>query len=167
MAEHHSECPKEIVSCHHSSIGCSTKIKREELPSHDKERVSSHLDLAIREIQKLRVTCRFMAEKSAFIKMKHFSQHNISTGFYLPPCGYKMALKISINVSLLDCYLALLPGEYDDILEWPFQGEVTVELLNQKEDKEHDSTKIIFNEDTPDEYKNRVVPPNVNGEWWI
>ena len=24
-------------------------------------------------------------------------------------------------------------GEYDDILEWPFQGEVTVELLNQLE----------------------------------
>ena len=70
-------------------------------------------------------------------------------------------------MSLLDCYLALLPGEYDDILEWPFQGEVTVELLNQKEDKGHDSTKIIFNEDTPDEYKNRVVPQKVNGEWWI
>ena len=51
MAEHRNEYPKEIVSCHYSSIGCNTMIKREELLSQDQECMSSHLDL---EIHKLR-----------------------------------------------------------------------------------------------------------------
>ena len=41
-----------------------------------------------------------------------------------------------------------MPGEYDDTLEWPFQGEVTVELLNQLEDTGHYNnygTHIHFN----------------------
>ena len=61
--------------------------------------------------------------------------------------------------------MALLPGEYDNTLEWPFQGEVTVELLNQLEDKDHVKTIIPFNEDTRDKYKNRVILPKVNDEW--
>ena len=28
-------------------------------------------------------------------------------------------------------FVSLIAGEYDDSLEWPFQGEVTVELLNR------------------------------------
>ena len=101
------------------------------------------------------------------ILMRIVSENNISPGFYSSPCGYKMALKITTRGSVsFNFYLALLPGEYDDTLEWPFQGEVTVELLNQLEDKYHIKGIITFNEDTPDEYKNRVVPPNENGEWW-
>ena len=197
IAKHRNECSKEIVPCPHSSIGCSSPmIKREELLSHDKERVSFHLDLAVKkihelkhdqervsshhdltirelrcdlhravkEIHELRAQRPFTADKIPVIKMQNYLQHNISTGFYLSPCGYKMALKICLYHNF-DCYLALLPGEYDNTLEWPFQGVVTVELLNQKEDKDHDSTTIFFNEDTPDKYKNRVVPPKVNGEW--
>ena len=36
-------------------------------------------------------------------------------------------------------------GEYDDELEWPFEGSITVDLLNQQEDKGHHSRKLIFN----------------------
>ena len=198
IAKHRNKCPKEIVPCPHSSIGCSSPmIKREELPSHDKECMSSHLDLAVKkihelkrdqerasshhdltirelrcdlhravkEIHELRAQRPFTANKIPVIKMQNVSQCNISPGFYLSPCGYKMALKVTRSIGI-NCCLALLPGEYDDTLEWPFQGEVTVELLNQLEDKDHIKMIIPFNEDTPDQYKNRVVPPNVNGEWW-
>ena len=198
IAKHRNKCPKEIVPCPHSSIGCSSPmIKREELPSHDKECMSSHLDLAVKkihelkrdqervsshhdrtirelrcdldlavkEIHELRAQRPFTANKIPVIKIQNVSQCNISPGFYLSPCGYKMALKVTRSIGI-NCCLALLPGEYDDTLEWPFQGEVTVELLNQLEDKDHIEMIIPFNEDTPDKYKNRVVPPNVNGEWW-
>ena len=36
-------------------------------------------------------------------------------------------------------------GGYDDELEWPFEGSITVDLLNQQEDKGHHSRKLIFN----------------------
>ena len=200
---HRNECPKEIVPCHHSSIGCKTTFKREELLSHDqecmsshlnlavkeihelkrdKERVSSHLDLAVKEIHELRAQRPFTVNKIPVIKIQNYFQHVrdgwVSPGFYVSTGSYKMALKISGYESRqggfffcssehnISCKLALLPGEYDDILEWPFQGEVTVELLNQREDNDHKKITIFFNKDTPNEYKNRVVPPKVNGEWW-
>ena len=211
IAKHRTECPKEIVSCHHSSIGCSTKIKREELLSHDKEHVSSHLDLAVKElkrdhdltIRELRhdldlavkeihelrsdkehmsfdlnlakqEICKLKTQtfKIPVIKMQNYSRNKeewISPGFYVSTGSYKMALKVSTykwwKSEYLSCYLSLLPGEYDDTLEWPFQGEVTVELLNQKEDKDHRERIIPFNEDTRDKYKNRVVRSGDFGEW--
>ena len=211
MTQHRSECPKEIVPCHHSSIGCNTMIKREELPSHDKERVSSHLDLAIKEIHELkrdkeRVSshldhavkeihelrrdkehmsfdlnlvkqeiCKLKTQtfKIPVIKMQNYSRNKegwVSPGFYVSTGSYRMALKVTIHKwwksEYLYCYLALLPGEYDDTLEWPFQGEVTVELLNQKEDKNHVNKIIYFNKDTPEQYKKRVVHSGGIGEWW-
>ena len=41
MPRHHTKCPKQIVPCHHSSIGCNTVIKREELPLLHRERMST------------------------------------------------------------------------------------------------------------------------------
>ena len=171
--EHRNECPKEIVPCHHSSIGCNARITREELPSHDQEHVTSHLDLAIKEIHKLRA----QTFKIPVIKMQNYLQHVcdgwVSPGFYVSTGSYKMALKISVHTisglfggDYLSCELALLPGEYDDTLEWPFQGEVTVELLNQKVNRYHHETIICFNENTPDQCKSKVVAPKVNGGWW-
>ena len=172
IAQHRNACPKEIVSCHHSSIGCNIMIKREELPLHDQECMPFHLHLAIKEIHELRAQCPL---KIPIIKMQNYSQNKeewISPGFYVSTGSYKMALKVShrmdklLRTDYLSCHLALLPGEYDDTLEWPFQGDVTVELLNQKENRDHKKKIIYFNKDTPDKYKNRVVPPKVNGEWW-
>ncbi len=36
----------------------------------------------------------------------------------------------------------IIEGKFDDELNWPFVGKVTVELLNQLEDKNHNSTKV-------------------------
>ena len=170
MVQHRNECPKEIVPCHHSSIGCNIMIKREELLSHDKERVSFHLDLAVEKIHELTAHRPFTVSKIPVIKMQNYSQNKeewISPGFYVSTGSYKMALKISTYkwsfIEYTSCYLALLPGDYDDTPEWPFQGEVTVELLNQLEDRDHITIVHHIN----DSYNNRVVPPKVNGEWWF
>ena len=158
MTQHRSKCPEEIVPCHHC---CNTMIKREELPSHNQKCVSSHLDLAVEKIHELRHDLDLAvneihkaqrpctANKIPVIKKQNYSQSNISPGFYLSLSGYKMALKVTGS----NCYLALLPGEYDDILEWPFQGKVTVELLNQLDDEYHKKITFDFNNYTPDECK--------------
>ena len=42
----------------------------------------------------------------------------------------------------ISVHVRLMAGEYDDQLEWPFVGQVSVELLNWREDKAH--IRIIF-----------------------
>ena len=48
----------------------------------------------------------------------------------------------------------LMKGENDDLLTWPFTGMITVELLNQLEDKNHYSMTMTF---PPNEEAGRQV----------
>jgi TNF receptor-associated factor 4 len=57
----------------------------------------------------------------------------------------------------VSCYAFLMMGQHDNLLEWPFQGTVKVELLNQLEDKDHCVKMIPFNETTKDKSKSRVI----------
>ncbi len=41
-------------------------------------------------------------------------------------------------------YAYLMKGDHDDTLTWPFTGSVTVELLNQLEDKNHHKMTLTF-----------------------
>ena len=59
----------------------------------------------------------------------------------------------------------LMSGEYDDILEWPFQGDVTIEVLNQLEDKNHHKHITRFDESKPQECKERVVGKQYGTGW--
>ena len=51
-------------------------------------------------------------------------------------------MMVKIHVS---CYVCLMTGENDDTLEWPFQGKLTMELLNQLEDENHKQYTMPFN----------------------
>ena len=46
------------------------------------------------------------------------------------------------HVSLYAC---IMEGEHDDHLVWPFEGEVTMELINWREDKGHHQKTTHFN----------------------
>ena len=48
----------------------------------------------------------------------------------------------------MSLYACLMEGEHDDHLVWPFRGEVTMELINWKEDKVHHQKTIHFNSTT-------------------
>ena len=37
----------------------------------------------------------------------------------------------------------LMKGEFDDQLEWPFRGDITIQLLNQQGDKKEHFMRII------------------------
>ena len=36
----------------------------------------------------------------------------------------------------------MMKGEFDDRLKWPFRGEITIQLVNQKEGGEHIEKKV-------------------------
>ena len=100
-------------------------------------------------------------------KVKHFSQLKNSSdkiyspAFYTSPGGYKMCIRVDANGNgdgkgtHVSVFAYTMRGENDDHLPWPFTGTVTVELLNQLEDKNHHSTQTTFPRD--DEISQRVT----------
>ena len=56
-----------------------------------------------------------------------------------------------------------MKGENDDHLSWPFRGTLTVQLINQKQDKQHVEGKICFSDVFSDDVCGRVVDGIVTG----
>ena len=90
------------------------------------------------------------------------------TTFYSPAFhshneGYKLRLEVqrSPDQQHIGIYATLLRGQHDDNLVWPFQASIVVELVNWREDANHHSYTISFNERTPIECKSQVT----EGEW--
>ena len=73
-----------------------------------------------------------------------------SPAFYTHGCGYKMQLRIDANGTQdgknthMSVFVYLMKGDFDDELLWPFQGHVTVRILNQLEDSNHYERVIEF-----------------------
>ena len=73
-----------------------------------------------------------------------------SPPFYTHPQGYKMCLNLEPNGcgtgkgTHISLYAALMKGEHDDSLQWPFEGNIVVELLNWREDQQHIVQNFAF-----------------------
>ena len=172
MEDHRDVCSKEIVFCPYVKVGCQEKVKRESLRQHEEENIKEHLRVAMKRIEKLSLeNVRISTQQSQrntfkleqFETLKENNKIWYSSGIYTSPGGYKLCLSVYVNGngeaainSYISCFAHLMSGEYDDILEWPFQGEVTVELLNQLEDKNHEKEVLRFHKSTPVEYRQRV-----------
>jgi TNF receptor-associated factor 4 len=91
-----------------------------------------------------------------------------SPGLYTSPGGYKMCLRVAANNldEYLSCYIYLMSGKHDDLLTWPFSGQVTIELLNQLEDNNHHSETFNFNDSTPEDIKSRVIDQQRSPDGW-
>ena len=102
--------------------------------------------------------------------MTNFEKHKIdddqwiSPPFYTHPKGYKMCMVVVAN-SYGECKgthtsvgVYLMKGEFDNQLEWPFRGYITIRLLSQ-EDEDYEETEIPFTGTEPsyDSVASRVV----------
>ena len=195
LALHTETCPKAIITCEYNTVGCNKRMKREEKEEHNKESVQEHLQMTKEELQMAKEKLQLAKEEvqmaketieslrtqvsSPFvIKLMQYTQKTQndeiwhSRGFYTSPGGYKMRLQVYPNGegdgkgTHVSCYIHLMPGKYDDTLEWPFRGEVTIELLNQLEDKNHKKYTSHYNGSTPEECKQRVPKGKNNAEGW-
>ena len=85
-----------------------------------------------------------------------------SLPFYSRDKGYKLQLRVVANGNHsgkgihLSLYVYLLKGEYDDQLQWPFNANITVQLLNWSGDNSHEE-KTIPHHTAPLEYRTRVT----------
>ena len=90
-----------------------------------------------------------------------------SKPFYSAVGGYKFCLKVYPNGmssghgTHLSVYLCLMRGENDDQLKWPFDGSVTVTMLNQRQDGHHHSLLLWDRSSVPPDFKKRVTHGNI------
>ena len=61
-----------------------------------------------------------------------------------------MCLSVDLNDCFLPGYFAvsvyLMRGEHDDRLNWPFRGDITVQVVNQINDQKHPEYTYAFND---------------------
>ena len=100
---------------------------------------------------------------SEFAKRKAFNNQYYSPPFYSKSGhgGYKVRLQITPSANEqsqhISLYAILLKGENDATLDWPFCGDVVVELLNWQQDANHHSYTISFHERVPSDVSGRVL----------
>ena len=106
-----------------------------------------------------------------FTKHKQNSDTWYSEPFYTHPLGYQMCLNVDANgfdsgkgthISVFGC---LMRGRYDDRLKWPFQCDITFQMINQLQDKEH-RTKILHLSNASGAYTSRVTTTERATEGW-
>ena len=95
------------------------------------------------------------SQKSTKLIVTNFERHRISRGSWIsrPFCthlqDYKMCLRVTANGqgsgkgTHITVAVYLMKGEFDDRLEWPFRGDITIQLLNQQGDKKGHFTRTI------------------------
>ena len=82
--------------------------------------------------------------------LKRSRQEWFSPTIFSHPAGYRFVLGIQACGSEIgkNTYVSLAvylaKGEHDDQLKWPFQGNVSVSLLNWREKKGNKDTKVMF-----------------------
>ncbi|XP_011408385.1 PREDICTED: TNF receptor-associated factor 4-like [Amphimedon queenslandica] len=166
LVSHNETCPKAIIPCEYNTVGCEKRMKREEQEKHNEEAIKKHLEVAVKRINNLQLNLDVAMKEidalqlllptnqvimlNKYTKKKEQDDNWHSPGFYTSRGGYKMSLHVYPNGNgigkgtHISCYIRLMAGEYDDTLEWPFQGEVTIVLLNQLEDKNHKKYTTSF-----------------------
>ena len=50
--------------------------------------------------------------------------------FTTSPLGYKMCLRCSVRDNFMGIFVHFMPGEDDDLLNWPFEGQFHLILKN-------------------------------------
>ena len=150
---HYCECPNQPSTCKFAEIGCEEKPLRKDLEEHENDS-KLHLSLAVETAVAFKKALRKLSSCGVF-KMSGFRSFIrsarkswISPSFTTHRGGYTMCMYVipggceSGRGTHVSVYIHLMRGENDDQLIWPFKGEVTVELFNQLEDKNHHRVTI-------------------------
>ena len=92
--------------------------------------------------------------------------------FYTHDGGYKLYAYANLNGfstgkgSHVSLSVVLMKGEYDDMLSWPLSGDIVVEMLNWREDKNHVKGTISFSKGIQSTSSTRVLTGDVAPTGW-
>ena len=156
MAAHEAKCRLEPVPCQYQSVGCTARPRRQDMPQHNLEAMSDHLQLAVQaiaqqssEIAQLRRIVSMGPQTSVILKMENVSKYSNGKGtkkktwqsnkfFTNSMMGYTACLRVEFNGpdednKFVSCYICVTTGKYIEYLESPFRGTFTVSILNHSE----------------------------------
>ena len=157
--QHHlqEECPLEKIPCEFSFAGCPVKVERKSMKEHLDKSKDEHLKMTAMkckvvetELTNLKLVIAKISPKpvfnqppdttmTGFERRKKSDERWYSPPFYTHVGGYKMCLASFANGwgngegTHVGVAVYMMKGEFDSHLKWPFKGEITVELVNQKE----------------------------------
>ena len=108
----------------------------------------------------------------SFAKHKTASDMWYSPSFYTHIGGYKMCLRVYANGSgkgkgtHVSIGVCMMKGEFDAHLQWPFKGEVKVQLVNQREGGEHLEKNVVSKDAKSADAFSRVMMGVKSNEGW-
>ena len=138
----------------------------------DLDKLKHELAMVMKENDQLRTTQDIIEGKCASLQIHktplpvppfYFQMNNVrhymkadcifySDPFYSHPGGYKMFISIHPNGlgshkhTHLSLFIIICRGEFDDQLQWPFDGNITVEAYNRTTEKWSNQQTIVMNE---------------------
>ena len=158
LEQHLNECSYQLVDC--PNTGCSVRLPRGEMKLHTLQQhnlVLEETNQAV-AITPATVSPQYLYNQvpmefiiSDFNEKKEANEVWYSSPFYTHNRGYKFRLNVVPNGygtgrgSHITVAAQLMRGEYDNELEWPFEGDIRVELLNWRADKNHHLVTFTFN----------------------
>ena len=141
-----TQCPHTVISCKYKGIGCDKESKRKDMAAHEKAD-NLHLHMALDAVNTLQgiiqektVTLRGSESMTFAVpgykeKTDAYEFDFTSPSFYTN--GYHMEVAVFFHGIVMYFRTHILKGRYDNVLKWPFVGNVSIKLLNQLEDKNH------------------------------
>ena len=85
-----------------------------------------------------------------FEQHKRDNDHWISQPFFTHAQGYRMSLRVAANGqgcgkdTHISVEVYLTRGEFVDQLEWPFRGDISIQLLSQQENDSDHYTRTVY-----------------------
>ena len=176
-------CPFTVVKCPLNFAGCEVKRTRKEVILHIQKDTAWHIQQQASEILRLRTNLDRVTEEKLQLELvelcvpdieKRMIKKNyyVSAPFYAPPrpVGYKMCIGVSMfgrgqgRGSHVSINVHIMEGDFDDYLEWPFVGEIVVQIVDL-EGEDHCTRMIYFTEDTHPRFSERVLNGGMNDGW--
>ena len=105
---------------------------------------------------------------SDFERQKKQNDWSHSPAFYTHPRGYRMCLRVHPNgngdglgthVSIFTC---IMRGPFDADLKWPFRGDITIQIVNQAGEDNHQERVIHYTDQTSDDTAGRVTDREIS-----
>ena len=141
-----------------------TKLKEAQRQAIDRLQTQQQCDLReLRTDVEMQHIVPVTIKMAGFDKLKKEDTEWYSRPFYTGMGGYKMCLNVDANGwgagkgTHVSVYTYFMRGQFDSHLMWPFRGTVTIQLVNQLEDKEHLTEPITYIDTTPDVNASRVT----------
>ncbi|CAF3526378.1 unnamed protein product [Rotaria sp. Silwood1] len=138
----HQQCKIHFKHLHDKFITCfvrNREIDENIFYQQDSSRTNQELLLGNESDTSLNGTCIWEVSNISNLKnnVAFDEQKSIySSSFYSFPNGYKISLRLFLNGdtkargTYMSLYFALMRGNYDNVLRWPFQFKVTFTLLS-------------------------------------